>query len=287
MASKDDYEGFEEEEEHDSLSIDWLAQLEEMDVCGSGLEAFRRQLEAEAAQVHPDFDGLRKQQAAFAREQEREVANRVNHFPPGINVFRRKPLQRFRRNTLDLVTDFGYELEHLQRGFSTPECMESALKHPLSLIMFLSPETTSKLIEDKHDFRAICDFLFFSLAGFSDPLEDQDDYDLLRKALFDLLRNYGFDSWSLSLQHVYTALVNLGADQDLLSAPKFCPKEISDHPLLQKRAEDIGREHMQVYCMDMDTTEAQWHVELVARFLELVQDLIATFSTKDLSKNVL
>ena len=46
-------------------------------------------------------------------------------------------------------------------------------------------------------------------------------YDLYRKALFDLIRNYSFKEWKVTLKHLIVALLNFGADERLIVDQKF------------------------------------------------------------------
>ena len=73
------------------------------------------------------------------------------------------------------------------------------------------PEACSALISTEADFDKICNFLFYCATS----CLDQTEYELLTQALFELLKNYEY-KWKLRLQHIFTALENLGMNSELL-----------------------------------------------------------------------
>ena len=93
------------------------------------------------------------------------------------------------------------------------------------------PEACSALISTEADFDKICNFLFFCASS----CIDQTEYELLTQALFELLKNYEY-KWKLRLQHIFTALENLGMNGELLMDND---KVLSD--ALQNRSDLVKR----------------------------------------------
>ena len=93
------------------------------------------------------------------------------------------------------------------------------------------PEACSALISTEADFDKICNFLFYCASS----CIDQTEYELLTQALFELLKNYEY-KWKLRLQHIFTALENLGMNCELLMDND---KVLSD--ALQNRSDLVKR----------------------------------------------
>ncbi len=74
----------------------------------------------------------------------------------------------------------------------------------------------------------MCDYLFFFSSSSEDPLLRG----LYSKALFDLLKNYSY-RWKLDLNHLYTALANLGINTATIAS------ESNFSALLSSRLEAI------------------------------------------------
>ena len=86
------------------------------------------------------------------------------------------------------------------------------------------PEAQSVLLCDAKDFRAIMDFLFFSIS----VCTDRNLSLLMTKALFDLRKNYSF-KWTLGLRHVLAVLLNFGASEDAVYKQTFYQKSLEKH----------------------------------------------------------
>ena len=171
----------------------------------------------EAANRHGDETEENRVKRQTQRLEEAEKAQRIKACAPGLNMFGEKPFRNYTFRNLDLVQDFNYKLKASARGFPSEHELKQILEHPVKFVMFLSPESTSSLIQDEKDFAAICDYLWYSLTSFCIVYEEsKNHYQVYRKALFDLLRNYGFRSWKLKLEHVITPLINLGFREDLV-----------------------------------------------------------------------
>ena len=191
-----------------------------------------------------------EREAEVRREQERErikrqkeqeamekaKRKRIKYKPPGLNIFNstQEPFRFFSYKNLCLVNDFGYAPKYKERGYSSDSELRDVLSNPVKFIMHLSPETTSNLIHNKEDFEKICSYFFFSLASFYEDGEDSHDismydhFDMFKKALFDLLRNYGFTSFRLGLKHIFTCLLNLGFDEAVLLNEEHYKKALED-----------------------------------------------------------
>jgi hypothetical protein len=63
----------------------------------------------------------------------------------------------------------------------------------------------------QQDFAKICDYLFY----YCFSCTDECSYEIAKRALFDLLKNYDF-AWKLNLEHIVTALTNLGGRDEAL-----------------------------------------------------------------------
>jgi len=146
----------------------------------------------------------------------------LSRSPPGIDLFPTKNeedngFHYFNLESLSLEKDCGYSRRgHLLGHGMTIERIEDVLTNRYQLIQNLFPEAHSVLICDKEDFKAIMNFLFYSISVCSDPRLS----DLMAKALFDLRRNYSF-RWDLDLQHVFTVLINYGVETNAVYNEKF------------------------------------------------------------------
>ena len=106
----------------------------------------------------------------------------------------------------------------LGHGFSN-ERLDTILSDRWQFIRHLFPEAQSVLICDKNDFRAIMNYLLFSIS----VCPDENLSDLMTKAFFDLRRNYGF-RWDLSLKHIIAVLMNFGVSKNSMLNEKFYNK---------------------------------------------------------------
>lgn len=155
----------------------------------------------------------------------------LNTAAPGINLFNtgqeengkssKQNLRFFSLDSLSLEADFGYARRGklLGHGFTNSE-LDSILGDPRQLVAHLMPEAQSLLICDKEDYKAVMNYLFYSISVCSDPTLNA----VLMKALFDLRMFYGF-RWSLSLKHVLTVILNYGADEKVVFNKEFYNNE--------------------------------------------------------------
>ena len=67
-------------------------------------------------------------------------------------------------------------------------------------------------------------FLFYSISVCSDRILSE----MMKKAFFDLRKNYGF-RWNLTLGHVLTCLLNFGADEAAVFSSRFYQKHLEKH----------------------------------------------------------
>ena len=193
--------------------------------------------EAERNRIEKEKEQLKRKKELEALEKSRR--KRIKFQPPGLKIFLtdnpdQEPFRYFTYRNLCLVKDFGYIIKHKERGYKSDEEIKDILSHPVKFIMHLSPETTSNLIHDKEDFEKICDYLVFCLASFYDDGKEEYDicsyehYEMYKKALFDLLRNYGFSSFKLRLKHLFPCLLNLGFNQKVLLNEEHYLKALDD-----------------------------------------------------------
>jgi len=181
-----------------------------------------------------DSDEEEEDEGKLAREEKRrmeDMARRdkmvkmLNMVAPGIDLF--PPSEEegngflyFSLDTLDLETDMGYtrRAKLLGHGFTSSQ-LDTIMSDRLQFVRHLMPEAQSVLICDKMDFRAVMNFLFYSIS----VCTDRSLNDLLTKAFFDLRKNYGF-RWNLSLKHIMAVLQNYGVEEVLLNS-RFYNKE--------------------------------------------------------------
>ena len=147
----------------------------------------------------------------------------LNTAAPGINLFNARQektggesvkhnLLFFSLHSLSLEADFGYTRRGklLGHGFTNEE-LDSILGDPRQLVAHLMPEAQTLLICDKEDYKAVMNYLFYSISVCSNPTLNA----VLMRTFFDLRLHYGF-RWSLSLRHVLTVLLNYGADEKVV-----------------------------------------------------------------------
>ena len=193
--------------------------------------------EAERNRIEKEKEQLKRKKELEALEKSRR--KRIKFQPPGLKIFlsddpSQEPFRYFTYKNLSLVDDFGYVVKHKDRGYSSDEELKDILSHPVKFIMHLSPETTSNLIHDKEDFEKICDYLVFCLASIHEDCEEEYDicsyehFEMFKKALFDLLRNYGFSSFKLRLKHLFPCFLNLGFNEKVLLNQEHYLKALND-----------------------------------------------------------
>jgi hypothetical protein len=212
------------------------------------------EIDALASYDTKDSDSEEDEVVKNEKEQKRleEVARRrkamydlLNIVAPGIDLFNgakqvgasgrpSSGFLYFSPATLRLEADFGYSRRArlLGHGFTNDE-LDTILTDPFELVRHLMPEAQTVLICDKEDFKAVMNFLLYSISVCSDHKLNS----LLMKAFFDLRRNYGF-SWSLSLKHVLTVLLNYGADENVIFNEDFFN---DDKVGIKKHLEEVQR----------------------------------------------
>jgi len=168
-----------------------------------------------------------------------KMVKMLNMVAPGIDMF--PPVEEsvngflyYSLDTLDLETDMGYtrRAKLLGHGFTNTQ-LDTIMSDRLQFVRHLMPEAQSVLICDKQDFRAVMNFLFYSIS----VCTDRSLNDLLTKAFFDLRKNYGF-RWNLSLKHILTVLLNYGVEEMAVFNSRFFNKE---NVGLLKHLEDVRK----------------------------------------------
>ena len=96
------------------------------------------------------------------------------------------------------------------------------------------PEAQSLLLCDKDDYKAIMDFLFYSISVCTERRLNE----FLIKAFFDLAKNYGF-TWRLGISHIVTVLLNYGIQPSLVDV-KWFKQRLVDHMKAVAKS-DIGK----------------------------------------------
>jgi len=148
-------------------------------------------------------------------------------FPPGLNLFpgETNGFKYFSLETLNLETDFSYTRRGKLKGHGfTDDKIDLIFSDRIEFVRHLMPEAQSVLICDRLDFRAVMNFLFYSLS----VCTDRNVYDLMAKAFFDLRKNYGF-KWSLQPKHIMCCLLNYGAEERAVHNEKFFRLGFVDH----------------------------------------------------------
>jgi len=165
-----------------------------------------------------------------AGEHRRKLQKSLHSQAPGIDLFLpdekgENGLRYFHLESLDIERDFGYSRRSKlhDHGFSDSRVTDM-LTDRLEFVRHLMPEAQSVLLCDAKDFRAIMDFLFFSIS----VCTDRNLSLLMTKALFDLRKNYSF-KWTLGLRHVLAVLLNFGASEDAVYKQTFYQKSLEKH----------------------------------------------------------
>jgi len=132
--------------------------------------------------------------------------------PPGLNVFKRSDgdgsfgFNIFNMDSLDLERDFGYTRRGKLKGHGyTDQELDRIFSDKIVFLRHLMPEAQSVLLCDKDDFKAIMEFLFYSMSVCTNRRLSE----ALANAMFDLCKNYGF-TWRLDISHIVTVLTNYG-----------------------------------------------------------------------------
>jgi len=162
----------------------------------------------------------------------------LNVVAPGVNLFCSEYDENgflyFSMDSLDLERDFGYSRRGKLMGHGfTSEQLDLILRDRGQFVRHLFPEAQSVLICDKSDFRAVMNFLFFSISVCCDRRLN----DLMTKAFFDLRKNYGF-RWGLSLNNILAVLLNYGAAEEVVFNERFLNK---DNVGIKKHLEEVRK----------------------------------------------
>lgn len=148
-----------------------------------------------------------------------DPADALSIVPPGLHLFPAAPFRYFDHWDLSLRADFGYSRPLPDRA------NEAVREGGVAFLALLAPEVGSRLVEDETDFRRICDFLFYKATtsrghqrdrGGRNPAPPVLSFQVCKKALFDMLKNYSYHSWSLSPDKVQAVLLNLGFNESVL-----------------------------------------------------------------------
>ena len=152
------------------------------------------QLEEEGEEDDEDEDCAPKTSVDGGDEEKREKLVRIlSHAPPGIDLF---PLQNgrdsngflyFSQDSLSLERDFRYSRRGVLLGHGmTPDRVEEILTSRYKFLENIFPAGQSVLICNKEDFKAVMNFLFYSISVCTDRRLS----DLMMRTLFELRRNY-------------------------------------------------------------------------------------------------
>jgi len=229
LSGSEDEEGAHEEEallgvdavsaslcgEGDLLGI--APRLDNMDIDGLGDSFDTRDTDSEDEGIQ---EGRKKKRQEESEKRRVAMYELLNTAAPGINLFNARQKETsgkhnllfFSLDSLSLEADFGYARRGklLGHGFTNDE-LDSILGDPSQLVAHLMPEAQTLLICDKEDYKAVMNYLFYSISVCSSPMLNA----VLMRAFFDLRMHYGF-RWSLTLRHVLTVLLNYGADEKVV-----------------------------------------------------------------------
>jgi len=229
-------EGSDEDEATEETNNDLLDLNELDDVVIGTASAVHNPIFLDMLQPLVDSDDEEEDDEKLAREKKRkeeDMARRdkmvkmLNMVAPGIDLFPPQSEEDgngflyFSMDTLDLERDMGYSrrAKLLGHGFTATK-LDTIFSDRLQFVRHLMPEAQSVLICDKMDFRAVMNFLFYSIS----VCTDRNLNDLLTKAFFDLRKNYGF-RWNLSLKHIMAVLLNYGVEEEVVLNNRFYNKQ--------------------------------------------------------------
>ena len=135
---------------------------------------------------------LEKQKRSLFNEQKR----RCRYSPPGLKIFKKEYLEYFQRKKVN-IEDFNYSRkDDLTKVFNLNEAEVLEILHtPWKFTVYLSPETTTPLIQNEEDFGSLCDFLYFIHVS----TKSNKTAAITKKALFGLLNNYAYN-WKFGLR---------------------------------------------------------------------------------------
>jgi len=183
----------------------------------------------------PDSDEEEKneklqKQKQEALENKKKLQKMLHTVAPGVDLFRQNAEEEngfryFNMDSLDLEKDFDYGRRGklLGHGFTNDRVTEM-LGDRFEFVRHLMPEAQSVLLCDQADYRAIMNYLFYSISVCTDSRLGE----FMTKAFFDLRKNYGF-KWNLTLKHVFCCLLNYGVDEDAILSSRFYEKFLEKH----------------------------------------------------------
>jgi len=172
--------------------------------------------------------GLGERQLSDESRSKRGRQTWIKRRAPGLPVL--VPGAPLRFSSLCLERDLGWRGRPrlLAAGFS-PQLLDRMLGDSLLFVRYLAPEVgQTNLIASEEEFQEVADYLFYLASLAEEPLV----FSVLQKALFDLIKNCGFD-WKLTFDHLFTCLLNLGVSENAVLNPDFYEfNKISEVPLL-------------------------------------------------------
>ncbi|XP_059094587.1 uncharacterized protein LOC131889490 [Tigriopus californicus] len=220
----------------------------------------------------------------------------IKYVAPGLKLFDATQfLNRFKSENLNLEDDFHYRKRSrlLELGIR-PEDVQTIFQDDLAFHMFLAPESSSALIGSESDFRKICDYLFF----FCCSCPDEVMFMLYERSIFDLLRNYAF-KWELKLEHIITALANLGVNEGAMLPQNHVQELISNRmDVLETHARARGRSFSFKFpsCLDFfkkrrqtetrkaapasnleDKVDSETRLRVIEQTIKLISDLVVGY----------
>ena len=160
---------------------------------------------------------------------------RIRYSPPGLKIFQSGFFHRFTRSNLCIENDIGYDRRDYLKTKTglTDEKINEIFSTPWQFIMFLCPATTSPMIKTENDFIKIADYLYFMHVS----TKSSEIAAITKKALFQLLKNYGYTGWKLGLKHLVPTFLNLGMEESTI-----LNQDIYDEMLQDSRPKTEGYE---------------------------------------------
>lgn len=234
----------------DDHEVGHMAGIDDLDELSDEEERNKRQLDMELGvgnfdeidedlgfdlDMHLETDSLEKEKEPVPSAR-RENVDSLIESPPGLNLFTKikdsSGFKHFNLEDLSLERDFEYSRRGKLKGHGfSDQTIQDILSDKLLFVRHLMPEAESVLLCDKHDFKVIMDFLFYSIS----VCTERRLADLLVKSFFDLAKNYGF-SWRLTLKHVVTVLNNYAVHPHVLEGMR-CGKHLPKYRHAPKRYE--------------------------------------------------
>ena len=187
----DDENGWDEEETESNSIIETANEFHD-DISINVNERLEQNKLIEAKVKKAEGKKLEKQKRSLFNEQKR----RCRYSPPGLKIFKQEYLEYFQRRKLN-IDDFNYSRkDDLTKVFNLSEAEVLEILHtPWKFTVYLSPETTTPLIQNEEDFGSLCDFLYFIHVS----TKSNKTAAITKKTLFGLLKNYAYD-WKFGLR---------------------------------------------------------------------------------------